>query len=67
MAHAASSTIRMPRGSQSACSAARSAGKPTWCTTITARVAGVSAASTVSTVTFWVQASTSANTGRAPT
>src|SRR4051794_16309827 len=66
-AHAASSTTSMPRGSQSAWMASRSAGTPAWCTTSTARVAGVSTASMVLAVRLSVVASTSANTGIAPT
>ena len=67
MAHAASSTTAMPRSSQSSWMAATLAGTPPWCTSRTARVAGVRHRSMVSTVTFWVEASTSAKTGVAPT
>ena len=67
MAHAASSITVTPRGAQTASIASTSAGMPAWSTTITARVAGVSASATVSGVRFCVSTSTSANTGRAPT
>ena len=65
--HAASSTTTIPRGSVTARIASRSTGTPPWSTAMTARVAGVSAASTVSAVRLPVAGSTSANTGRAPT
>ena len=44
-----------------------SAGRPAWCTTTTARAAGVSTASIVAADSAWVSRSTSANTGLAPT
>ena len=56
----------MPRSSSSRRSSSTGAGRPNRWTATTARVAGVSARSTVSAVTQNVSGSTSQNTGRAP-
>ena len=66
-AQAASSITVMPRGSQSARIASRSAGTPAWSTRMTARVRPLRCGSTVCGMRFCEARSTSAKTGVAPT
>ncbi len=66
MAQAASSTTGTPRRRAMPMSAARSHGMPSWCTSSSAFVRGVMAASTSAGSMLNVAGSMSTNTGTAP-